>query len=121
MNGPQRTRRWRIGLLAVGLCGSLAAGVAAATEGPELPADKSNANAEDKLPPHKRVEDKKKSPKEENIEAEVLASLPQLPPSILPKEMNQIDLPCVLRLAGIANPEILIARQRVAEAQAVKL
>jgi outer membrane protein TolC len=95
--------------------------VAAATEGPEVPRDKPDARTDDKLPAPKRVEDQKKSPKEEKIEAEVLAGLPQLPPSILPPVMNQVDLPCVLRLAGIANPEILIARQRVAEAQALKL
>jgi outer membrane protein TolC len=94
-----------------------------ASEGPQLSQDKLDARSEEKLPPPTRVKDKKKkrSTEEEKIEADVLENLPQLPPSILPKEMNAIDLPCVLRLAGIVNPEILIAQQRVFEARAVRL
>jgi outer membrane protein TolC len=53
-------------------------------------------------------------------EAEIEARLPQVPPTILPAEANAIDLGCVLRLAGVQNPEILIARARVAEAQALR-
>ncbi len=47
--------------------------------------------------------------------------LPQPPPSILPPEMSPIDLASALRLGGVENPEILIARQRIAEAEALRL
>jgi outer membrane protein TolC len=63
-------------------------------------------------------EEKKKAAE---AEKEVLRNLPQLPPSIIPKDLNAVDLPCVLRLAGIVNPEILIAQQRVYESRALKL
>ncbi|HYT94977.1 MAG TPA: TolC family protein [Gemmataceae bacterium] len=46
--------------------------------------------------------------------------LPPSPPSILPAEVNAIDLPSALRLAGVQNPEILLARQRVTEAVATR-
>lgn len=36
-----------------------------------------------------------------------------LPPSILPPGANDIDLGTALRLAGVENPEILLARQQV--------
>jgi outer membrane protein TolC len=42
-------------------------------------------------------------------------------PSILPPTLSPIDLPSALNLAGVANPDLLIARQRVAEANAIKL
>jgi outer membrane protein TolC len=48
------------------------------------------------------------------------AKLPAPPPSILPHEMSPIDLASTLRLAGVDNPEILIARQRVVEATALR-
>ncbi len=48
-------------------------------------------------------------------------SLPPNPPSILPANWNPIDLPSTLRLAGVENPEILIARQRVVEAAALRM
>jgi outer membrane protein TolC len=43
------------------------------------------------------------------------------PASILPPAMSPIDLASALRLAGAENPELLIALQRVAEADALKL
>src|SRR5262249_22453112 len=64
---------------------------------------------------------KEEQEKAKKLEAEILANLPQPAHSILPKEMSQVDLPCVLRLAGIQNPEILIARQVVLESQAMRL
>jgi outer membrane protein TolC len=122
MNGPQRIRLWRTGVFLVGFCGGLAVSMAAAPQGPELSTDKQDARLDDRLPAPKRMEDGKKAPPvNKKIESEVLANLPQLPPSILPKEMNSVDLPCVLRLAGIQNPEILIAQQRVVEASALRL
>jgi outer membrane protein TolC len=48
-------------------------------------------------------------------------SLPPNPPSILPADWNPIDLPSTLRLAGVENPEILIARQRVVEVAALRM
>jgi outer membrane protein TolC len=118
MNASHRARWWRTGLFIVWLCGGLAAEKAETPQGPELP--------EDKLPQPRQIKPRpplseKEKKEEKKLEAEVLAGLPQPAPSILPKEMNQVDLPCVLRLAGINNPEILIARQRVLEAQAVRL
>jgi outer membrane protein TolC len=43
---------------------------------------------------------------------------PTLAPSILPPEAKPIDLACALRLAGVQNPQILLARERVVEAAA---
>ncbi len=78
------------------------------------PTDRPRAREEDKLPTPRRTEGGKPDPKIE-------ARLPQLPPSILPTEANAIDLRCVLRLAGVENPEILLARQRVAGAEAMRM
>jgi outer membrane protein TolC len=47
--------------------------------------------------------------------------VPESPPSILIGEANPIDLPTALRLAGVQNPELNVARQRVLEAEAVHL
>jgi outer membrane protein TolC len=41
-------------------------------------------------------------------------------PSVLPAEFQPIDLNTALRLAGVQNPELLIARQRVVEALALQ-
>ena len=49
------------------------------------------------------------------------AALPADAPSILPADWNPIDLASALRLAGVENPEILIARQRVVEASALQM
>src|SRR5437879_5568899 len=42
-----------------------------------------------------------------------------LPPSILNPNVAPIDLPGALRLAGLRNPEIMLARERVLEAVAL--
>jgi outer membrane protein TolC len=42
------------------------------------------------------------------------------PPSILPPEVREIDLNTALRLAGVENPELNLARQRVVEAAAFR-
>src|SRR5262249_17796549 len=47
------------------------------------------------------------------------ADLPILVESILKEPASPIDLPTSLRLAGVANPEILLARERVVEATAI--
>jgi outer membrane protein TolC len=43
-----------------------------------------------------------------------------LPDSLLPADGENIDLASTLHLAGVANPEILIARERVVEAVALR-
>jgi outer membrane protein TolC len=43
------------------------------------------------------------------------------PPSILPQEIRAIDLNTALRLAGVENPELNLARQRVVEAAAFRM
>src|SRR5262245_3733624 len=45
--------------------------------------------------------------------------VPPLADSILTGPVTPIDLPSALRLAGVANPEIVLARERVVEALAV--
>ena len=42
-----------------------------------------------------------------------------LPPSLLAPQVEPIDLPCALQLAGVRNPEIMLARERVLEAVAI--
>lgn len=42
------------------------------------------------------------------------------PASILPSEFKPIDLPSALRLAGVQNPEIQLAQERVLEAVAMR-
>ncbi len=43
------------------------------------------------------------------------------PPSILNPEVRDLDLNTALRLAGVENPELNLARQRVVEAAAVRM
>jgi outer membrane protein TolC len=43
-----------------------------------------------------------------------------LPPSLLKPEFAPIDLNTALRLAGVQNPELLIARQRVVESERLR-
>ncbi len=46
--------------------------------------------------------------------------IPPSPPSILGQEIRAIDLNTALRLAGVENPELNLARQRVVEAVAIR-
>ena len=46
--------------------------------------------------------------------------MPVSPPTILRPEVQPIDLDTALRLAGVQNPELNVARQRVLEAVAVR-
>jgi outer membrane protein TolC len=49
----------------------------------------------------------------------VVASVPPTASSILSEQYSPIDLDSALRLAGVRNPEILLARERVTEAVAL--
>lgn len=49
-----------------------------------------------------------------------MLTVPESPESILPAEFAPIDLNTALRLAGAQNPELMIARQRVVEAAALR-
>lgn len=48
------------------------------------------------------------------------ASIPPSPPTILDPNVRPIDLNSALRLTGVQNPQLMIARQRVVEAAAVR-
>lgn len=66
---------------------------------------------------------KSESPKEEVLPAPRPAlegAAPVLPPSILCGPASPIDLASALELAGVQNPEILLARQRVLESVALR-
>ncbi len=58
-------------------------------------------------------DDKKKQPKIEEIKFPAI-------PTILDKESRQIDLAGALQLAGVQNSQILLARERVVEAVALR-
>jgi outer membrane protein TolC len=115
MKTSHRARWWRIGMGFVWLWAALAIVLPALAQNPERPADKAEAKQTEQLPMPKPQDDGKKN-------EQVLASLPQRAPSILPglEAFNAIDLACVLRLGGINNPDILLARQRVAQAAALR-
>ena len=49
-----------------------------------------------------------------------MPELPDNPESILGQEVTPIDLENALRLAGVQNPELRMARQRVTEAAAIR-
>lgn len=51
---------------------------------------------------------------------DTLIPAPPEPPSILGPDVVPIDLPSALRLAGVDNPEILVAQQRILEAVAIR-
>jgi len=115
MNTSHCVRWWQIGMGFIWLCGGLAIVLPTLAQTPERPADKAEAKQAEQLPAPRRQEDDKKN-------EDILASLPQRAPSILPapEAFNAIDLACVLRLAGINNPDMLLARQRVAQAAALR-
>jgi outer membrane protein TolC len=125
MSRAHRAGWWRTGFFAAWLCGGLTAGVVSAQSGTSGPAapdkakEKVAVQLDDRLPRPRPLDldGKTKGAPDADLEAQ----LPQPPPSILPAELNSIDLGCVLRLAGVQNPEILIARQRVAVAQAQRM
>ena len=116
----QRARFWRTGLLVAWLCGGLAAGMGAAPELDAQPKDKASPK-DDKLPRPRPVDDDNRKSKPPPKEGEIEALLPPVPPSILPQDANGVDLACVLRLAGVNNPDILIARHQVAVAEGMRM
>jgi outer membrane protein TolC len=117
MHDAHRARWWRTGLLLIFLGCASVTSWAAPPQTLEIATAEQEGKRGDDLPRPKRVPLKEDPERAREIEA----SLPQLPPSILPKEANAVDLACVLRLAGVENPEILIARQRVFEGQAEQM
>src|SRR5579884_645786 len=118
MNVSHRARWGRVGFFWIGLCSGLALVLPAFAQNQEKPADKSESQKIEELPPPRQDGGKKDEKKDEAI----LARLPQRAPSILPgpEAFNAIDLACVLRLAGVNNPDMLLARQRVAQAAALR-
>jgi outer membrane protein TolC len=118
MNGAHYTRWRRSAFLLISLCCGVAVAVAAPPENSDRAASRQEGKNSESLPQPKRIEP---LPGDTKTSREIEAGLPQLPPSILPSEANAVDLACVLRLAGVENPEILIARQRVAGAEALQM
>jgi outer membrane protein TolC len=56
----------------------------------------------------------------EAVDRRLALPVPVSPPTILRPEVQPIDLDTALRLAGVQNPELNVARQRVLEAVAVR-
>jgi outer membrane protein TolC len=83
-------------LIVLGIWGTPGPGRAGQSDGPEEIKD---------LPPPKRVKQ---------------VPLPANPASLLGQQFSRIDLDSALRLAGVRNPEILLARERVTEAVAMQ-
>ncbi len=116
MNASHRARWWRVGLALILCFGASTLLLPAPAQIPGQPGDNPEAKREEpQLPRPRRQEDEKSG-------QAVAASLPQPAPSILPgpEAINAIDLACVLRLSGVNNPDLLLARQRVAQAAALR-
>src|SRR5262249_49412114 len=94
MATPRRVARWLVLLAVAGLCGPAGA--------QERPPD--GARPREQLPP----------PRPEGPEDQP----PAAPATLLGGEARPIDLASALKLAGVQNPEILLARERVVEAAA---
>src|SRR5579875_2335252 len=118
MNVSHHRRWWQAALFLVCLCGGTASVRPTFAQDQGKPANKSESQKVEELPPPRQDDSKPDEKKDETI----LARLPQRAPSILPgpEAFNAIDLACVLRLAGINNPDMLLARQRVAQAAALR-
>lgn len=69
------------------------------------------------LPPQGRVE---RLHEKSETGGAVALPVPASPPTILPPEVQPIDLDTALRLAGVQNPELNLARQRVLESVALR-
>ena len=75
----------------------------------------------DRLPqPLPREETKDRIQEKEEADRRIALPVPVSPPTILRPEVQPIDLDTALRLAGVQNPELNVARQRVLEAVAVR-
>jgi outer membrane protein TolC len=119
MSVSHRVRWWRIGLWLFWWCGGLAVVLPTFAQEAQKSVDGAEAKKDDRLPPPRPALTEKEVKADPTIEA----GLPKPPPSILPgpEAVNAVDLNCVLRLAGVNNPDILIARQRIATAMAERL
>ncbi|HTU88834.1 MAG TPA: TolC family protein [Gemmataceae bacterium] len=118
MNASHRAHWRRIGLWLFWWCGGLAIVLPAFAQNPAN-TERPEAKKEDQLPqPQLALTDK-----DVKADPTIESSLPQPPPPILPgpETVNAVDLGCVLHLAGVNNPDILIARQRIATAVAMRL
>ena len=107
-----RTRRMTPALLTATTVALTAIGGRVAAQAPEPP---------DRLPQPLPREGNRDGG-QEKAEAGRRLALPVLvsPPTILRPEVQPIDLDTALRLAGVQNPELNVARQRVLEAVAVR-
>ena len=75
----------------------------------------------DRLPqPLPREETRDRIQEKEETDRRLALPVPVSPPTILRPEVQPIDLDTALRLAGVQNPELNVARQRVLEAVAVR-
>ena len=75
----------------------------------------------DRLPqPLPREETRDRIQEKEEADRRIALPVPVSPPTILRPEVQPIDLDTALRLAGVQNPELNVARQRVLEAVAVR-
>ena len=75
----------------------------------------------DHLPqPLPREETRDRIQEKEEADRRNALPVPVSPPTILRPEVQPIDLDTALRLAGVQNPELNVARQRVLEAVAVR-
>jgi outer membrane protein TolC len=92
---------WCAAVFAGVLWGSAANGTAQEPKGP-LPKS-------EELPPPRPAPESKVTPG------------PPPVPSLLPAQVSPIDLGTALRLAGVGNPEVLLARERVVEAAALHM
>jgi outer membrane protein TolC len=104
MSSIRLCRWWLPGLFAAGL-GALSLGAQPPDKEAPLP------------PPRKLPGDRAGGEPEKPTEP---VKIPGPPASILDPETRPIDLRSALKLAGVDNPEILLARQRVGEAVALR-
>ena len=75
----------------------------------------------DRLPqPLPREGNRDGGQEQEEADRRIALPVPVSPPTILRPEVQPIDLDTALRLAGVQNPELNVARQRVLEAVAVR-
>src|SRR5271166_1807167 len=70
--------------------------------------------------PLPREETRDRIQEKEETDKRMALPVPVSPPTILRPEVQPIDLDTALRLAGVQNPELNVARQRVLEAVAVR-
>ncbi len=94
------------------------AAVSAATSLPRSGVRVDRSAARDKIPSTDRPAVKEKGAATDSKEPDVV--VPASPPTILDSHVHPLDLNTALRLAGAQNPQLMIARQRVVEAAALR-